>query len=73
MSRTIGAAQFRKECLSILDQVDREGIVITKHGRPVAKPIPVEGTSEQLIGCLRGKLQPAGDVMSTGVRWHAET
>ena len=73
MSRTIGAAQFKERCLAILDQVDRDGIVITKHGRPVAKLVPVEGTSEHLIGCLRGKLQPAGDIMSTGVRWDAES
>ncbi len=73
MSRTIGAAQFKEQCLAILDQVDREGIVITKHGRPVAKLVPVAGTSEHLIGCLRGRLQPAGDIMSTGVRWDAES
>lgn len=73
MSRTIGAAQFKEQCLAILDQVDRDGIVITKHGRPVAKLVPVEGTSKHLIGCLRGKLQPAGDIMSTGVRWDAES
>lgn len=72
MSHTIGAAQFRKQCLAILDQVEADGIVITKHGRPVAKLLPVEGTSEHLIGCLRGRLQPAGDTMSTGVRWDAE-
>ncbi len=73
MSRTIGAAQFKEQCLAILDQVDRDGVVITKHGRPVAKLMPVEGTSEHLIGCLRGKLQPVGDTMSTGVRWDAES
>lgn len=72
MSRTIGATQFRKQCLAILDQVEADGIVITKHGRPVAKLLPVEGTSEHLIGCLRGRLQPVGDSMSTGVRRDAE-
>ena len=73
MSRTIDAAQFKEQCLAILEQVDHDGVVITKHGRPVAKLIPVEGTSEHLIGCLRGKLKPAGDTMSTGVRWDAES
>jgi len=72
MSRTIGAAQLRSQCFTILDQVEADGIVITKHGRPVAKLLPVEGTAEHLIGCLRGKLQPAGDTMSTGARWDAE-
>ena len=73
MSRTIDAAQFKEQCLAILEQVDHDGVVITKHGRPVAKLIPVEGTSEHLIGCLRGKLKPAGDTRSTGVRWDAES
>lgn len=73
MSRTIDARQFKEQCLAILDQVDRDGVVITKRGRPVAKLIPVEGTSEHLIGCLQGKLQPAGDAMSTGVGWDAES
>ena len=72
MSCTIDAAQFKEQCLAILDQVGRDGVVITKHGRPVAKLIPVEGTSEHLIGCLRGKLRPAGHTMSTGVKWDAE-
>ncbi len=73
MSRTIGAAEFKEPCLAILDRVDNDGIVITKHGRPVAKLTPVEGTSEHLIGCLRGKSKPAGDTMSTGVGWDAES
>ena len=72
MSRTLGAAQFKEQCLAILDQVDPEGIVITKHGRPVAKLIPIEGTSEHLIGSLHGKLRIVGDTMSSGVKWDAE-
>ncbi|MDE2976601.1 MAG: type II toxin-antitoxin system Phd/YefM family antitoxin [Acidobacteriota bacterium] len=72
MSRTIGAAQFRKQCLAILDRVEADGIAITRRGRPAAKLLPVEGASEHLIGYLRGKLRPAGDTMSTGVRWDAE-
>lgn len=44
MTRTIAAAQFKEECLAILDQVDPDGLVVTKHGRPVAKLIPVART-----------------------------
>ena len=60
MSRTLGAAQFKEQCLAILDQVDPEGIVITKHGRPVAKLIPIEGTSEHLIGSLQWEAPDRG-------------
>ena len=48
--KTIGAAQFKEKCLSILDEVGPEGIIITKHGTPVAKLIPIEQESADLIG-----------------------
>lgn len=73
MTRTIAAAQFKEKCLAILDQVDPDGVVITKHGRPVAKLIPVARTSEHLIGCLKGRIRVHGDIMSTGVKWDAES
>jgi len=34
--KRIAAAKFKERCLAILDRVDREGIIITKHGKPVA-------------------------------------
>ncbi|MBI2339923.1 MAG: type II toxin-antitoxin system Phd/YefM family antitoxin [Deltaproteobacteria bacterium] len=40
--KKIAAAKFKEQCLSILNHVDPEGIVITKHGKPVAKLVPVE-------------------------------
>lgn len=73
MTRTIAAAQFKEKCLAILDQVDADGVVITKHGRPVAKLIPVARTSEHLIGSLKGRIRVHGDIMSTGVKWDAES
>ena len=38
--KRIPAAKFKETCLALLDSVDGDGIVITKHGRPVAKLIP---------------------------------
>jgi len=70
--RTIPAAKFKEQCLAILDQVDPEGIVITKRGRPVAKLIPVGADSESLLGSLAGKIVIRGDILSTGLRWDAE-
>lgn len=71
--KTIGAAQFKEQCLSLLETVDKEGLIITKHGRPVAKLIPVSAQSSSLIGSLKGKIQFKGDVLSTGVKWDAES
>ena len=69
----MGAAEFKEKCLAVLDQVGPEGIVITKHGRPVAKLIPVETGFADLIGALEGRLRIKGDVLSTGVRWDAQS
>ena len=71
--KTIGAARFKEQCLKLLDTVGPEGIVITKHGKPVAKLIPVRTASAELIGSLHGKLHLEGDLLTTGVRWHAES
>lgn len=71
--KTIGAAKFKEQCLALLDEVGPEGIVITKYGKPVAKLVPIEAASADLIGILDGKLEIHGNVESTGVRWDAES
>ena len=71
--KTIGAAQFKEQCLALLDEVAPEGIVITKHGKPVAKLIPIEVESAALIGSLADKIVIKGDLVSTGERWDAES
>lgn len=70
---TIGAAQFKEKCLALLDSVTPEGIVITKHGKPVAKLIPIQSESAELLGALAGKLEIKGDILSTGSTWDAES
>ena len=70
--KQMAAAKFKEQCLAILDEVDEEGIVITKRGKPVAKLIPIRSESAELIGALEGKIRLKGDILATGVRWHAE-
>jgi prevent-host-death family protein len=70
---TVAATQFKAQCLSLLERVGPEGIVITKHGRPVAKLIPIRADSSALIGSLAGKIKVKGRILSTGVRWDAES
>jgi antitoxin (DNA-binding transcriptional repressor) of toxin-antitoxin stability system len=45
--------------------------VITKHGKPVAKVLPIESGCVHLIGALKGKIRIHGDVLSTGLEWDA--
>ena len=73
--KIIAAAKFKQQCLAILDRVDEEGIVITKHGRPVARltRIPRRENDADLIGSLRGQVVIKGDILSTGAAWDAES
>jgi prevent-host-death family protein len=70
--KQVAAAKFKEQCLALLDEVDPEGIVITKRGKPVARLIPIGADSAGLIGALADKLKIKGDILSTGVRWHAQ-
>jgi len=70
--KEIAAAKFKEQCLAILDEVDEDGIVITKRGKPVAKLIPIRAESASLIGSLKGKVTIKGDILSTGVTWDAQ-
>ncbi len=71
--KQIPAAKFKEQCLSLLDRVGEEGIIITKRGKPVAKLIPIRTESAELIGKLKGHLKVKGDVFSTGLKWHAQS
>jgi antitoxin (DNA-binding transcriptional repressor) of toxin-antitoxin stability system len=70
--RRISASKFKEQCLSLLDDLGAEGIVITKRGKPVAKVIPIGSGCAALIGSMKGKLKIKGNLLSTGIRWNAE-
>lgn len=53
----IAAAEFKARCLELMDRVRETGVeyVITKHGTPVAKLVPVvEQANEPLFGSMKG-------------------
>lgn len=72
MTRQIGAARFKEKCLALLDELEPEGLVITKHGKPVARLVPIEMEAAELVGALAGMLRIHGDILTTGVSWDAE-
>jgi prevent-host-death family protein len=56
-TREVAAAEFKARCLELMDRVRETGAeyVITKHGTPVAKLVPVrERTPQPLFGSLKG-------------------
>ena len=69
----ISASKFKEQCLSLLDHLGPDGIVVTKHGKAVARVIPADSSCAALIGSMKGKVGVSGDVFSTGIRWNAES
>jgi prevent-host-death family protein len=74
--RTIMASRFKAECLAILDQVQEMKVsyTITKHGKPVAKLVPVDaGTyGASLVGSVTLVAEDDEAYYSTGEGWDAE-
>ena len=44
----------------------RKALVVTKHGKPVARVLPYERRFAPLIGSLRDKMEIQGDILATG-------
>jgi prevent-host-death family protein len=66
---------FKAKCLRVTDDVNKfhQKIVITKHGRPVAKIVPCEQKNSGFFGMLRGSVTIKGDIVkSTGEKWEAD-
>jgi prevent-host-death family protein len=60
------AGAFKTNCLAVMDQVQsrHETVVITKHGKPVAKLVPVDSGGDDIYNFLAGKGAITGDVVS---------
>ena len=72
--KTIAATEFKAKCLGILDELGPDGVVVTKHGRPIAKVLPVNPHgNDRFIGSMKGKIKIKGDLLSTGMNWNAES
>lgn len=71
----ISAAEFKARCLNLMDHVNEfhEEVIITKHGKPVAKLVPVTAAPEKpLFGFLDKKIQINEDIIATlNLEWDA--
>jgi prevent-host-death family protein len=73
--RLIMASRFKERCLALLDLVaqTKVPVVVTKHGKPVAKLVPIdEPAASPTMGSVR--LLADGDqaYFSTGEAWAVE-
>ena len=67
--REIPAGAFKTNCLALMDEVQakRESLVITKHGKPVAKLVPVDTDEDEIFGFMLGKATIVGDIIEPAV------
>jgi prevent-host-death family protein len=73
-TKTFTVTEFKAKCLKILDELEPQGIIVTKRGQPVAKVLPLRRAKfEELYGCMKDKIKIKGDIFSTGVKWNAES
>lgn len=63
--KEIPAGKFKAHCLALMDQVRQTGqaLVITKHGKPVAKLVPAPAAPEDVFGYMAGKVKIVGDIV----------
>ena len=64
-TRTMPAGLFKSKCLAVMDEVQAkcEVVIITKHGKPVAKLMPVDPKRDDFYGSMKGKVTILGDIV----------
>ena len=64
-SETIGASEFKRRCLELLDRVRDRGteLVVTKRGEPVARVTPIRRGGSTLRGIWRDQIAIRGDIV----------
>jgi prevent-host-death family protein len=67
--RKMAAGTFKTHCLAVMDEVQakRETVLITKHGKPVAKLVPADKNTDDIYNFLAGKGAIAGDTVSPAI------
>jgi prevent-host-death family protein len=67
--KKMAAGAFKTNCLAVMDEVQakHETVVITKHGKPVAKLVPISTDADEIYDFLGGKGSINGDVVSPAI------
>ena len=74
-TRTMKASEFKARCLALMDEIAESGeeIIITKHGKPVARLAPCDDKPAGRFG-RGGDIVIHGDIIEPiDVEWEAET
>lgn len=70
----IQASTFKARCLSLIDEVarTRTSIVVTKHGRPVARLVPLDDEPTSTVDSVTLLAEEDEAYFSTGEVWGAD-
>jgi prevent-host-death family protein len=75
MSKTVKASEFKAKCLQLMDEVAASGepVIVTKHGKPVARLVPADAKQpKSIFGALIGQVTIKGDIIAPlDVEWDA--
>lgn len=68
--KTMPAGKFKAQCLAVINDVHEkhETVVITKHGKPMAKLVPLISTEEKpddIFGFFKGVGHINGDIVGS--------
>ena len=76
LNTTIPAGVFKTKCLQLMEEVHDKHIilVITKHGKPIARLVPIEDEEPvNFFGRMRGTATINGDITAPiGEKWDAD-
>jgi len=64
--RELPAGEFKATCLKLMDDVaqGRRAVTVTKHGKPVARLVPIKEEPGSPFGWLKGSVTLAGDIVA---------
>ena len=63
----MAVSEFKARCLEILEGLRTTGheLVVTKHGSPIARVVPVTSPRRPLRGLMKGEMEIVGDLVQT--------
>ena len=75
--KRVPIAEFKAHCSQYIEEAGQEDIVITKHGKPVARVVAEKPTKARTFWDFYGvipdlSVDPNDELLSTGIRWDAE-
>lgn len=64
--KTVSVSKFKSECLSLLRNMQQTGepLLITKHGKPLARVTPPSEQTQRKLGTLKDKIEILDDIIS---------